>query len=175
MSKLDKLDPQKLTPEQRARLEKIREKQAANADALLVLNAQEQDVDRLLDQEDWEAEQKAHEALVRKRTLEADKAFKEATRKYGHGTASMVPTPDGPVVIRTPTKEAFKLMMEVVKNVPDEEKEAAGWSIMEPFVVYPAKEEFDKLLTKFGGLPGVLGKKMGEMFLGEEIELGKDG
>lgn len=175
MSKLDKLDPTKLTPEQRARLEKIREKQTANADALLILTAQEQDVDRLLDDEDWAEEQKAHEALVKKRTLEAEKAFREATRKHGQGTVATVATPDGPVVLRAPTREAFKMLQEVTKTVEEDKTDEVGWPILEPFVVYPAKAELDKLIAKFGGLNGVLSKRFAELFLGGEIELGKGG
>src|SRR5262245_49600471 len=111
LEQLKQIDPDKLSPENRQRLEAVKARLEAIEEDRILREAQQEaarnDPVRRLEQIEEEARQAERARLLRQRNDEAEAVFAREEKARGEGLVQVVRSADCPIVIRHVSREAF--------------------------------------------------------------------
>jgi len=164
LEKLKKLDPQKLSPEQRSELADVMRRLEDAAQERSLLGAQEEaertDPARLLDEAKRQAEEQELAAKIAQRLREGNEVWSRAARRVGQNSVALVRTVEGPIVVRSLTTDDYKQMAKRVealqKDGKDDEANEVAESYIDGAVAYPPADEVAALCERYPLLRGKL-------------------
>lgn len=164
LDQLSKIDPAKLTPEMRARLEAVRDRLATANEKLALLDAEEEarrnDPARVMQEAERLAERRARDAVLRQAQRDGAAAYEAECERHGASRVALVNTVEGPIVLvslgRDTLREMYKRVAELQNAGKSQDADEIAESYIDGAVAFPSPERLEELASRFPLLRGEL-------------------